>query len=71
MTISDLGESGFSNFYGDISKWNTSQVTSMRAMFYNDFNQDIGSWDVSQVTDMYQMFYQAHAFNKDIESWGV
>ena len=67
------GESSFSNFNGDISKWNTSQVTSMRAMFYKgfDFNQDIGSWDVSQVTDMYQMFYQAHAFNKDIESWDV
>ncbi|CAL6432420.1 unnamed protein product [Bathycoccus prasinos] len=67
------GESSFSRFNGDISKWNTSQVTSMRAMFYKgfDFNQDVGSWDVSQVTDMYQMFHSASAFNKNIANWDV
>ncbi|CCO66651.1 predicted protein [Bathycoccus prasinos] len=66
-------KSSFSQFNGDISKWNTSQVTSMRAMFYKgfDFNQDIGRWDVSQVTDMYQMFHSASAFNKNIANWDV
>ncbi|CAL6424935.1 unnamed protein product [Bathycoccus prasinos] len=66
-------KSSFSRFNGDISKWNTSQVTSMRAMFYKgfDFNQDVGSWDVSQVTDMYQMFHSASAFNKNIANWDV
>ena len=66
-------KSSFSRFNGDISKWNTSQVTSMRAMFYKgfDFNQDIGRWDVSQVTDMYQMFHSASAFNKNIANWDV
>jgi surface protein len=41
-------------FNQDISKWDVSKVTDMRAMFLNatSFNQDIGSWDVGKVTDM-------------------
>ena len=40
---------------GDISKWDTAQVTDMYCMFYyaSAFNQDIGSWNTAQVTDMY------------------
>ena len=43
------------NFNGDISNWNVSNVTNMGSMFYGctKFNQDISSWDVSNVTYRY------------------
>ena len=67
---------GFGNkstFDGDISKWNTAQVTDMFDMFESSsaFNQDIGSWNTAQVTDMSWMFNQAFAFNQDIGSWNT
>ena len=48
---------GFNNIE-DIGSWDTSNVTNMCYMFYNNkvFNQDIGSWDTSNVTDMSRMF---------------
>ena len=46
-----------SNFNGDISKWDVSNVEDMASMFYNsDFNGDISKWDVSNVEDMTGMF---------------
>ncbi|RYY82420.1 BspA family leucine-rich repeat surface protein [archaeon] len=47
--------------YGHISTWNTSQVTSMQALFRDktDFNDDISTWIVSNVTNMDYMFYDA------------
>ena len=50
-----------SDYNGDISKWDTSNVTDMYDMFYNaeKFNQPIGDWDVSSVTNMNRMFYLA------------
>ena len=58
-------------FNADISGWDTSRVTTMRATFNGAkaFNQPIGSWDTSQVTDMTETFYQAEAFNQDIGGW--
>ncbi|MDB2634882.1 BspA family leucine-rich repeat surface protein, partial [Porticoccaceae bacterium] len=58
-------------FNADISNWDTSQVTSMRGMFYRAiaFNQDIGGWDTREVTDMAYMFHTATAFNQDISNW--
>ena len=52
------------NFNGDISDWDTSQVTNMYQMFRGciSFNGDIGNWDTSQVTDMRLMFYYSYAF---------
>ena len=49
----------FSNFNGDISNWDVSNVTNMRDMFYDctSFNQDISSWDVSNVTKKKDIFY--------------
>ena len=37
-----------SNFNGDISSWDVSNVTNMIAMFFDckDFNCDISNWDV-------------------------
>jgi len=70
---SSQGFGGKSTFNGDISKWNTAQVTIMYAMFYQAsvFNQDIGNWNTAQVTDMRSMFSSASAFNQDIGSWNT
>ena len=39
-----------SDFTGDISKWDVSNVENMRYMFTNSkFNGDISNWDVSNV----------------------
>ena len=60
-------------FNGDISSWDTSQVTNMRHMFYfaDNFNQDISSWDTSQVANMEGMFYYATSFSQNIGSWNT
>ena len=57
--IAFQGFGGKSTFNGDISKWNTGQVTDMYRMFSaaSAFNQDIGSWNTAQVTDMRYMFH--------------
>ena len=65
------GFGGKSTFDGDISKWDTGQVTNMYSMFRDAsaFNQDIGSWNTEKVTTMNSMFHDASAFNQDIGSW--
>ena len=52
-------------FNGDISRWDVSNVTTMKGMFCENksFNQPIGVWDVSNVKDMSHMFYYAVEFN--------
>ena len=61
------------NFYGHISNWDTSYVTSMSYSFANreKFNEDISRWNVSNVTDMSNMFNGATIFNQNISSWNV
>lgn len=58
---------------GDITTWDTSNVTSMNGLFVGqtDFNQDITFWDTSQVTDMSSTFGGARSFNQDIGVWDV
>ena len=60
-----------SNFYDDISSWDTSSVTNMSGMFSGAsmFYMDISSWDTSNVTNMSSMFSGASRFNGDISSW--
>ena len=65
--------------YGEINEWDTSLITDMSALFYDetwnnfysDFNSDISSWDVSNVTNMSYMFRDADIFNQDLSSWNV
>jgi len=39
----------YSQFNGDISKWNVSKVTDMSWMFKgSEFNRDISNWDVHE-----------------------
>lgn len=55
----------------NMNLWNTSNVTSMKFMFYgaSSFNQNIGSWNTSKVTDMHYMFCAAPSFNQNISNW--
>ena len=63
-----------SEFDGDISEWNVSNVTNMEDMFshckYTGNNGDISKWDVSNVTNMGYMFADSK-YNGDISSWVV
>ena len=46
-----------SEFNGDISKWDVSNVTNMEGMFLSStFNGDISNWDVSNVKFKSRMF---------------
>ena len=61
--------------YIDISDWDVSNVTKMRAMFFKCSKLksvgDISKWDVSKVTYMNCMFYNCVSFNQDISDWNV
>ena len=48
------------NFNGNISKWNVSNVKDMSNMFSGceSFNYDISNWDVSNVKNMHHMFFR-------------
>lgn len=60
-----------SPFNGDISKWNTSNVTTMYATFQRSaFTGDISAWNVSNVKTMHSMFAYS-VFNGDISQWDV
>ena len=63
----------YTNFNGNISAWDVSNVISMRSMFSNceKFNKDISAWDVSNVKDMSYMFFNCEKFNQDISNWNV
>ena len=62
-----------SSFNGDISSWDTSNVTDMRWMFQNatSFNQSLNNWDVSNVLNMEFMFNNASSFNQPLNNWNV
>ena len=61
----------YSDFNGDISKWDVSNVTTMPGMFaYSKFNGDISNWDVSNVINMKYLFAYSK-FNGDISKWNV
>jgi surface protein len=59
--------------YGDISKWDVSNVTDMGYMFKyaRSFNGDLSKWNVSNVRNMNGMFMNAKSFNGDLSKWNV
>jgi surface protein len=56
-----------------ISTWNTSKVTDMSSLFYDQskFNDEISAWDTSSVTTMEKMFFYASSFNQPLNDWRV
>lgn len=68
-----------------ITRWDTSNVTSMQDTFVNGgrtnghtngiksdgFNQNIGRWNTSKVTTMNSMFFNAVIFNQPIGCWNT
>lgn len=62
-----------SDFNGDISKWDVSNVTDMFRMFSGakSFNQPLNDWDVSNVEDMNRMFSNAKSFNQPLDKWNT
>jgi surface protein len=60
-----------SEFNGDISQWNTSNITNMSRTFYDSkFNGDISLWDVSQVMYFSRTFYLSD-FQQDLSLWNT
>ena len=57
--------------YGDINRWNVSQVTDMSFLFQDqaEFDSDIRCWDTFQVTNMNSMFLNARKFHQNIDIW--
>ena len=73
--ITDMSELFYySEFNGEISDWDVSNVKNMGCMFdtskFTGKNGDISNWDVSNVEDMSCMFYRS-SFNGDISNWDV
>ncbi len=60
-------------FNGNISNWNTSNVTTMRNMLADALvlNRDISQWDTSNVISMRALFKANTKFNQDISGWDV
>jgi surface protein len=74
-SLFDSWEVDSASFNEDLSRWDTSRVTTMVYMFYEafSFNGDISSWDVSKVRNMGGMFEDVgpSGFNCDLSSWDV
>ena len=62
-----------SDFNGDVSGWDVSNVEYMSQMFCDakKFNQPLNNWDVSNVKDMDWMFFGAKSFNQPLDKWNV
>lgn len=71
--IEKYGGYGLEKFNGDISQWNTSNVTNMAFMFSEsrNFNKPLNNWDVSNVTEMKGMFSDAWQFNQPLNNLDV
>ena len=61
------------NFTGDLSNWDVSNVPWMVATFQNasSFNGDISMWDIGDVNSIRFMFDGASSFNQDISQWDL
>ena len=58
-----------SDFNGDISKWNTENVTDMSYMFaHSKFSGDLSKWNVKNVKHMPYMFYNS-PLDKNPPKW--
>ena len=62
-----------SNFKGDVSQWDVSNVKNMSYMFNlcENFNCDLSDWDVSNVKYMGFMFKNCKEFDCKLSTWNV
>ena len=67
------GGSPAREFNSDLSGWDVSKVTNMRAMFQGAvmFNSDISGWNTSNVINMREMFNMSRSFNQNLSEWCV
>lgn len=69
--MSPIGVFANSQFNGDISKWDVSNVINFIGMFANSqFNGDISQWKTKNAQVMANMF-SGSKFNGDISHWNV
>ena len=75
IDMSELFYKGiFSNIKFNVSKWDVSNVKSMRNMFKGceNFNCDLSKWKVSSnMTDISGMFRDCIKFDSDLSNWDV
>ena len=65
------GHPVLSDFDGDISDWDVSNVKYMGDMFaFSKFNGDISNWDVSNV-ELFAGMFKNSSFNGDISKWKI
>jgi hypothetical protein len=59
--------------FGQISDWDTSNVTNMDGLFVNKirFSEPLNDWNVSNVTSMKHMFFFCFDFNQPLDKWSV
>tara|TARA_B100000497_G_scaffold79491_1_gene88712 strand:- start:59 stop:1315 length:1257 start_codon:yes stop_codon:yes gene_type:complete len=71
IAISDWSNNGAVSTYGDITTWDTSEVTDMSFAFHNmgSFDEDISSWSMGNVSNTQSMFQGASEFNQPIGDW--
>ena len=64
---------GATNFNGNISNWDLSNVNTTEGMFRNaqSFDQDISGWNIIIVNNIKEMFKNADTFNQDIGGWDI
>jgi surface protein len=58
---------------GDLNGWDTSRITSMKAVFSHStaFRGDVSLWDVSRVTTFFEMFSHCSVFDSDLSGWNT
>lgn len=62
------------NFCGDVSKWNVSNVASFHSTFAfcKDFDCDLSQWETTSVNSMIGMFWSCvHFLGKGLEKWDM
>ena len=72
--ITDMEELfAYTQFKGDISKWDVSSVENMEGMLYcavSFKSCSLNDWDVSSVVNMSSMFYEC-PYNCPLDQWDV
>ncbi len=72
-SLSHLFTNSSNNFNGDVTNWNTSNVTSFQKAFYGcpGFNRDISQWNTSKLVDALYAFYQTTSLDFSPAGWDV